>query len=206
MINNRQRLINMINGKSTELYRIVYSVDIKRNITILGGSVFEPSTSCLPQTNFLIREEIRIGEHSSFLPEYNILCEMEEEVAATLTHEEIVNAFWEFFKPCPRDGWGCYSIDEETPEAPLRVCKSIENGMEYDRADKEQLQEELIKREREYIKELWGVDLSGYPLDFDFAVEWEQRCEELHRKFGWDRKLTDEEIWGRKIESRPLNG
>ena len=200
MSDNRQLLINMMQGRPAEYLAIDYSVDIKRNITIWRGTVLKPSTNCFFQQDFLIRQEIPIGEHSTFLPEYDKLCKKEKEIAATLKREEIVNAFLEFRKAHPRDGWGCDLLDWGAIHEMANHYKGFENGMEYDRADKKQLLAESIKREREFIKELWGVDLSQYPLDFDFAEEWERRGDELHRKFGWDKKLTNEEIWGRKIE------
>ena len=123
---------------------------------------------------------------------------MENEVAATLTREEIVNAFLDFRKAHHRDGWGGGILFIRSEDC-LERFKGYEEGMTYERNDGQQVSEELIKRNRDYIKELWGVDLSGYPLDWDFADDWERRCDALHRQFGWDRKLTDEEIWGREV-------
>lgn len=195
MSDNRQKLINMMQGKPAEFYAIDYSVDIKRNITIWRGAALKPSSI---QLDWFFRIPCEIGEHSHFLPAYRKLYDMENEVAATLTREEIVNAFLDFRKTHPRDGWGgglVFCIPEDCADC----FKGYEEGMQYDRDDEKQVNEELIKRNRDYIKELWGVDLSGYPLDWDFADDWERRCDALHRQFGWDRKLTDEEIWGRKV-------
>ena len=195
MSDSRQKLINMMRGKPAEYYTIEYSVDIKRNITIWRGAALKPSRI---ELDWFYRIPCAIGQYSTFLPEGKKLFEMENEVAATLTREEIVNAFLDFRKAHPRDGWGgglMFITDEEC----LEGFKGYEVGMPYDRDDHKQVTEELIKRNREYIKELWGVDLSGYPLDFDFFKEWERRCDALHRKNGWGNDLKPDEIWERKI-------
>lgn len=170
MSDNRQKLINMMQGKPAEFYTIDYSVDIKRNITIWRGAALKPSTI---QKDWFFRIPCEIGVHSHFLPAYRKLYDMENEVAATLTREEIVNAFLDFRKAHPRDGWGgglLYITSDDCSE----YLKGYEEGMQYERNDEEQVNEELMKRTRDYIKELSGVDLSGYPLDWDFAEQWER--------------------------------
>lgn len=195
MSDSRQKLINMMRGKPAEFYTIEYSVDIKRNITIWRGAALKPS---IIELDYFFRIPCSVGQYSCFLPEGKKLYDMEHEVAATLTREEIVNAFLDFRKAHPRDGWGG-GILFITSEECLEHFKGYEEGMTYERNDEQQVGEESIKRNREYIKELWGVDLSGYPLDFDFFKEWERRCDALHRQYGWGKDLTPEEIWGRSL-------
>ena len=160
----------MIQGKPAELYAIDYSVDIKRNITIWRGAALKPSPIDI---DWIVRSPCEIGIHSSSLPVWKKLVDMENEIAATLTRDEIVNAFLDFRKAHPRDGWGgLFHISEEEL---INECKGYEEGMRLDRDDEKQVAEELIKRNRDYIKELWGVDLSGFPIDWDFSKEWERR-------------------------------
>lgn len=187
----------MAKGKPTEYYAIDFSVDIKRNITIWRGVVIKPSEKIYPIDWFSYYPG-EVGIHSSFLPEGEKLLEMEREVANSLTRDELINAFLDFRKAHPRDGWG-YDLFFIREEDLINECKGYEEGMRVDRDDKKQVYEALQRRNREYIKELWGVDLSGYPLDIDFAKEWERRQDEFRRKNGFDKKPTDEEIWGRKL-------
>lgn len=187
----------MAQGKPAENYAIDFSVDIKRNITIWRGAAIKPSEKFFPLDWFwYIPGEI--GIHSSFLPEAKKLMDMEREVANSITRDELINAFSEFRKAHPRDGWGG-SLLFITKEELLNECKGYEEGMNFDRDDIKEVEEMLTRRNREYIKELWCVDLSGYPLDTDFAKEWERRHDEFRRKNGFDKTPTDEEIWGRKL-------
>ena len=206
MSSNRQKLINLAQGKKAEFYCIEFSVDIRRNITIWRGAELIPRPCTTIGTfDWFSRVETPVGKYSHFFPEYNRLNEMEKEVADSLTREELLTAFFAFRKEHPRDGWGVFmlnltlqSLSDKNEELVFDTYAGYEAGMSFDREDGEQVFEALQRRNRDYIKELWGVDLSGYPLDFDFFKEWERRCDALHRKNGWGKDLTPDEIWERK--------
>lgn len=206
MSNNRQKLINLTQGKKEAFYCVEFSVDIRRNITIWRGSELKPrNNSPIGNFDWFSRIETPVGQYAIFLPEYSKLDKMEKEIAESLTRDELLTAFFEFRKAHPRDGWGVFMLNL-TLQSPSDTNKELffdtyagyEAGMSFDRDDEEQVFEALQRRNRDYIKELWGVDLSGYPLDFDFFKEWERRCDALHRKNGWGKKLTPDEIWERK--------
>ena len=207
MSSNRQKLINLTQGKTAALYCIDFSVDIRRNITIWRGAELITKPNCpIGAFDWFSRQETPVGKYASFLPEYAKLDKMEKEVAESLTRGELLTAFFDFRKAHPRDGWGVFILNIAIGYDPKRgsdpLCElyaGYEEGMSKDRADEERLFESLQQRNRDYIKELWGVDLSGFPLDFDFFKEWERRYSEYWRKNGFDKTPTDEEIWGRKM-------
>ena len=144
----------MAQGKPTENYEIVYSVDIKRNITIWRGAIQKPNPKyCFSGQDMFARNETPTDGCTQ--DEGARLHTMEKEIAATLTRKEIVNAFLEFRREHPRDGRGGWFVDFGDDWSELAgFYAGYEEGMEYDRADEKQVVEELARRNREYVKEL----------------------------------------------------
>ena len=145
----------MVQGKPADNYEIVYSVDIKRNITIWRGTM-QKYNSHYAFSGHDMFSRIVTPTDGCTRDEGARLHEMENEIAATLTREEIVNAFWEFRREHPRDGCGGWFVDDGMTDCSdlAKIYAGYEEGMQYDRADEIKVVEELARRNREYIKEL----------------------------------------------------
>ena len=147
----------MAQGKPTETYEIVYSVDIKRNITIWRGAIQKNNPKyCFSGKDMFARDETPTDGCTR--DEGARLRAMEKEIAATLTREEIINAFLEFRREHPRDGCGGWFVDfgvDDWREL-AEIYAGYEEGREDDRTDGKQVVEELARRNREYIKEFRG--------------------------------------------------
>lgn len=154
---NRKRLIKIMRGEP-QFYEIVYSVDIKGLITIWGGEPCEVH-------DFFIQRQTE--DHLHLYDGWNHgadLVNLERQKAGEMPREALVRAFLEFRKTHPTDGFGLFH----------NYGKRVDDGTRVDRDDKEEIQRELKKRNRQYIFELYGEKL---PLDFDFSADYDKRLQ-----------------------------
>lgn len=83
-------------------------------------------------------------------------------MADNTPRDVLIRAFLEFRKSHPADGFGLLHS----------ILGSVDDGTRRDRDDKEEIQRELQKRNRQYIFELYGEKL---PLEFDFRADYDRR-------------------------------
>ncbi len=157
----RKQLIKLVKGEP-QYYMITYSVDIKGNITIWDGGPLEHHdlfNQRSTEDHLHLYDGWRRGAE---------LVQLEREAADRITREALVGAFLEFRKQHPRDGYGvfCYNANS--------WAGGKDNGFQADRTDKEDVERELRRRNREYIFELYGERL---PVDFDFVADYNRRLE-----------------------------
>jgi hypothetical protein len=148
-MDNRTMLINAVKGEKRSIhYDIWYSVDCMGKITIWSGE----------ETNAEIDFNVRVTteDHIWLHPIGRKIWEMENE--RIVTNAELINEYRKFREQHPFDGW---------------ICETYKNkNLRFDRDDLEEMEIELKRRNRQYMKELFGVDI---PLDFDFDKDFNER-------------------------------
>lgn len=165
---NRQKLINMANGGHT-CYHIDYCIDIKGNITILGGFTMPDR---FPEDMFIRRAtEFDIHLYDGWKHGADLV-RMEAEQAEKLERSRLVAAYLQFRKEHPKDGYGI------THDLLIRQCNWPEDGNQALRNDAAEVDLMLKRRNRQYIKELYGEDL---PVDFDFRKDYDARLDKVRR-------------------------
>lgn len=159
---NRQRLLKLVRG-GTQFYAIEYSVDIKGNITIWGG---EPLAEHVTHDLFVRRTTEPDLHLFDGWKRGGEMVRMEEAAAKRIQRAQIVAAFNEFRQQHPRDGYGMLHGMAQ------RWCGADKDELQGKRTDEEAVQQELRRRNRQYIAELYGVEL---PVDFDFRADYNRR-------------------------------
>lgn len=147
-MDNRTKLINAVKGESQEIhYYISFSVDCIGNITIWEGE----------ETNAEIDLLLRVPteDYLWLHPIGKKLYEMEYEREIPKT--ELIREYRNFRKEHPFDGW-CFAAYENKNLRP-------------DRDDREEMEIELKRRNRQYMKELFGIEIL---LDFDFYKDYKE--------------------------------
>ena len=153
-IDNRKRLIKLANGEP-QRYEIIFSVDVKGNITIWGG---EPCDT----TDMFIQQ---ITEDYLWLYDgWNHggdLARMEREMADKIPRRELIKEFLLFREKHPFDGYGLSLYGDRSND-----------GIRIERDDKTAVIQALKERNRQYIFEMYGEHL---PIDFDFKKDYDNR-------------------------------
>lgn len=155
IMDNRKRLIKLAMGE-IQRYEIIYSVDIKGNLTIWGG---EPCENHDQFTQKPTEEYLHLYDGWKHGRE---LVEMEHKMADNIPRTELVRAFLDFREKHPFDGFGILHGYGQT----------VDDGTRKDRDDKQAVERLLRERNRQYIFELYGEQL---PLDFDFSQDYDRR-------------------------------
>lgn len=151
-MDNRKMLINAVKGEKQKInYTIWFSVDCMGKITIWNGEENNGGV------NFYTK--ITTEDYIWLHPIGRKIWEMESE--RVVTDAELVGEYRKFREQHPFDGW----IFETYRNKDLR----------FDRDDHEEMEIELKRRNRQYMKELFGIDI---PLDFDFKKDYEERLDE----------------------------
>lgn len=159
---NRKRLMNMVKG-GTQFYLIEFSVDIKGNITIWCGEALEDHVA----HDMFIRRATEAYLHLyDGWKRGGEMVRMETKAAEGITRDELVKAFLQFRQQHPHDGYGVFH------KIAQRWCGAEKDEVEAERSDKEAVEHELRKRNRQYIAELYGEHL---PVDFDFKADYDRR-------------------------------
>lgn len=156
----RAMLIEAAKGGG-RFYEIDYSVDAKGIITIWGGST-------LDATNFSKHFFINcFGDYDTYYyeapdgtPYGRQLQEMAKQAAEKLTEDDIVAAYRKFCRQRPQD-------------AGYSICSGLANeGTPYRRTDADEVEKELRRRNRAYMKEFFNVDV---PEDMNCYEEMQRR-------------------------------
>ena len=153
-MDNRTMLINTVKGEKQEInYIIWFSVDCMGKITIWQGEESNAGIDFKVSTP----TEDYIWLH----PIGKKIIEMEHEREKEISKAELVREYQNFRKQHPFDGW---------------IFATYKNkDLRFDRDDLEEMEIELKRRNRQYMKELFGIDI---PLDFDFKKDYEERLDE----------------------------
>lgn len=155
MTENRKRLIKMMRGESQQ-YEIIFSVDVRGNVTIWGGEPREHHDLFIQKPTETYLHLYDGWKHGGDM------VQMERDEAEKIPRGDLVRAFLDFRKAHPADGFGVLH----------GYPKPVEDGTRRDRDDKNEVERELRKRNRQYIFEMYGEKL---PLDFDFKQDYEHR-------------------------------
>ena len=147
-------LINAVKGEKRAIhYTIWFSVDCMGKITIWQG---EESN-----TEFDLNVRTPTEDYIWLHPIGKKILEMEREKAKEMSKAELIREYQNFRKQHPFDGW---------------IFATYKNkDLRFDRDDLEEMETELKRRNRQYMKELFGVVI---PLDFDFKKDYEERLDE----------------------------
>lgn len=163
---NRRRLINIAHG-AQQYYCIDYCVDIKGNITILGGEALDDSATCDMFSRHTTEDYIWLYDGWKKGKDFT---NREKEAAAKITRDELIAALAEFRKQHPNDGYGfLHGLKWAVGDSEAK-----DDGKSMYRDDIDAVRIELKRRNREYIKELYGDVL---PLDYDFAREYDKQLQ-----------------------------
>ena len=172
IINHRETLLRMTRGEVIDnsiCYDIEFSVDMRGNITIWGGSSHIKDE--------IVRIEKFIGKRGkvnrTFVPVYEYECpspytariaQIERDIE--IPDERLIEEYEKFRESHPDDGFGIY--------VKLLNLGKWEEGqnIHFDRTDKEKVRERLLKQERQDILNLWGVDC---PPDINSSTKYGER-------------------------------
>lgn len=159
---NRQRLMKLVRG-GTQFYHIEYCVDVKGNITILGGEALAEHVA----HDMFIRRATEFDLHLyDGWKRGGEMVRMEQEAARNIPREALVAAFLDFRQQHPRDGYGMlHGIAQ-------RWCGADKDELQAERSDIADVERELRRRNRQYIAEMYGDVL---PIDFDFRADYDRR-------------------------------
>lgn len=150
-------------------YDIEFSVDMRGNITIWGGSSHIKDE--------IVRIEKFIGKRGkvkrTFVPVYEYerlspytarIAQIERDIE--IPDERLIEEYEKFRESHPDDGFGIY--------VKLLNLGKWEEGqnIHFDRTDKEKVRERLLKQERQDILNLWGVDC---PPDINSSTKYGER-------------------------------
>ena len=153
---NRRRLIRIAKGQR-QYYCVEYCVDVKGNITILGGDTLGDNATEDMLVRMATEEYVWLYDHWRNGGDF---IRRENEAAGNIPTAAIINAYLEFRAQHPNDGYGLGSV----------LFDGSNKRAERDDIDAVKL--ELKRRNRQYIKELYGEAL---PLDYDFLAAYNER-------------------------------
>ena len=152
----RRDLIKMAKGIEQSYY-IDYCVDVKGHLTILSGDTWvdgQPNELNLKPTE----DDLHLYRDGDF-------AKREQAAASQLTPQQIIDAYLDFRAQHPEDGYGVMHV------IAIKWCNHPEDNLRADRDDLADVQLEIRRRNRAYIKELYGDDL---PLDYDFRADYDR--------------------------------
>lgn len=161
-LTNRDLLLRMTRGETIDdsiIYDIEFSVDIRGNITIWGGSSHirddvRTISKMIGKTKRVNREFVPLYEYERLSPYTARIAQMERDIE--ISDERLVEEYERFRETHPDDGFSTLFKLLNIAECENRGKQ--EDRISFDRRDKPQLREKLLRQERQDILKLWGVD------------------------------------------------
>lgn len=158
-INNRLKLLRMTRGEvidSSPCYDIEFSVDIRGNITIWGGSSHIRDEilrleQIIGKRNRVNRTFVPVYEYERLSPYTARIAQIEQDIE--IPDERLIEEYERFRQEHPEDGFGMY-----VKLLNIGEWEDDERDIHFDRTDKKQVRERLLKQERQDILNLWGID------------------------------------------------
>ena len=158
-INNRLKLLRMTRGEvidSSPCYDIEFSVDIRGNITIWGGSSHIRDEilrleQIIGKRNRVNRTFVPVYEYERLSPYTARIAQIEQDIE--IPDERLIEEYERFRQEHPEDGFGMY-----VKLLNIGEWEDDERDIHFDRTDKKQVRERLLKQERQDILHLWGID------------------------------------------------
>ena len=158
-INNRLKLLRMTRGEvidSSPCYDIEFSVDIRGNITIWGGSSHIRDEilrleQIIGKRNRVNRTFVPVYEYERLSPYTARIAQIERDIE--IPDERLIEEYEKFRQEHPEDGFGMY-----VKLLNIGEWEDDERDIHFDRTDKKQVRERLLKQERQDILNLWGID------------------------------------------------
>lgn len=160
---DRTKLLRIIRGENVDQtlrYNIEFSIDIRGDLTIWSGMEYLPeeAVSIIEKTGRsqrVVRTLRPIYECSHLSPYTARIYQIEQGLSESVSDEELISAYQEFRQDHPTDGFG-FRLTLEN----LTGSLTADDGtpLRYERDDKVQILSVLMKRERQDIRNLWGID------------------------------------------------
>ena len=158
-INNRLKLLRMTRGEvidASPCYDIEFSVDIRGNITIWGGSSHIRDEilrleQIIGKRNRVNRTFVPVYEYERLSPYTARIAQIEQDIE--IPDERLIEEYERFRQEHPEDGFGMY-----VKLLNIGEWEDDERDIHFDRTDKKQVRERLLKQERQDILNLWGID------------------------------------------------
>ena len=158
-INNRLKLLRMTRGEvidSSPCYDIEFSVDIRGNITIWGGSSHIRDEilrleQIIGKRKRVNRTFVPVYEYERLSPYTARIAQIEQDIE--IPDERLIEEYERFRQEHPEDGFGMY-----VKLLNIGEWEDDESDIHFDRTDKKQVRERLLKQERQDILNLWGID------------------------------------------------
>ena len=178
-LSNRERLIRFAKGADLDnmvRYTIEYSLDIRGKVTIWGGMEYLPEEAIVgiddPKQR-VTRSVVALYEYERCSPYTARIYQMEQELDETISDETLIEEYQKFRQDHPEDGFGHRFLM-------LSVCHKWGAGYEdeeedprrWERDDKQEVRDRLLKQERQDILNLWGVDC---PPDINVGENYRRR-------------------------------
>ena len=193
-LNNRDLLLRMTRGETIDdsiIYDIEFSVDIRGNITIWGGSSHirddvRTIAKMMGKTKRVNRVFVPIYEYERLSPYTARIAQMEKDIE--ISDERLVEEYERFRQEHPSDGFSTlFKLDYIALLEGRGGFPKDEEGREisFDRKDKPQLRERLLKQERQDILRMWGVDC---PPDTNTIGYGERLSQEKGQTSEWYRR------------------
>lgn len=191
---NRDLLLRMTRGESIDnsiLYDIEFSVDIRGNITIWGGSSHIRDdvrfiADLMGKRKRVNRVFVPIYEYERLSPYTARIAQMEQDIE--IPDERLIEEYERFRESHPSDGFGpLFQLSHLALLETQDPHPKDEEGREilFDRKDKPQLRERLLRQERQDILRMWGVDC---PPDTNSIGYGERLSQERGQTSEWFRK------------------
>ena len=142
------------------MFSIEYSLDIRGNITIWGGMSFYRFEAIVPIDDPRIRvaRTLRpIYKYHHLSPYTARIFQIEQELDETIPDERIVEAFTSFREVHPEDGFGLRFL-LTGGLSNLSSGGDKDDPRRAERDDRQEVLDRLLRRERQDILNLWGVD------------------------------------------------
>jgi hypothetical protein len=166
-LTNRDLLLRMTRGETIDdsiIYDIEFSVDIRGNITIWGGSSHirddvRTISKMIGKTKRVNREFVPLYEYERLSPYTARIAQIERDIE--ISDETLIEEYERFRQEHPSDGFSTlFKLNNIALLESRGGFPKDEEGREisFDRHDKRQLRERLLKQERQDILKLWGVD------------------------------------------------
>ena len=158
-LTNRDLLLRMTRGETIDdsiIYDIEFSVDVRGNITIWGGSTHirddvRTISKMIGKTKRVNREFVPIYEYERLSPYTARIAQIEQDIE--IPDERLIEEYERFRQEHPEDGFGMY-----VKLLNIGEWEDDERDIHFDRTDKKQVRERLLKQERQDILNLWGID------------------------------------------------
>lgn len=158
-LSNRTKLLRMTRGEvidSSLCYDIEFSVDIRGNITIWGGSSHIRDEiirleDVIGKRDRVNRTFVPVYDHERLSPYTARIAQIEQDIE--ISDDRLIEEYERFRQDHPEDGFGMY-----VKLLNIGDWEDEDNEIHFDRTDKQQLRERLLKQERQDILNLWGID------------------------------------------------